>query len=1547
MKKINLLIVSILCCIAVGAVEVNNLRTEMLTNPEGIDAAHPLLSWVIGSSDRNVVQSAYQIIVASSPEKLNADEGDLWNSGKVGSDQSAKVAYNGIALNSRTHCYWKVKVWTNKGDSKWSQSSRWSMGLLNKVDWKGKWIGLDKAFPWDSLTIHSRLSARYFRKDFTSANKKQIKQATVYIAGLGMYELYINGHKIGNQVLSPSPTDYDKNVKFNTFDVTSEIRQGNNAIGTILGNGRYFNMRQNYKPQKIKTFGFPKMLFQLEIEYADGSRSIVTSDESWKVTSDGPIRSNNEWDGEEYDACKELTGWSLPHFNDKKWLRVEVVSAPEGSLSAQMNENMIVHESIKPISINKLSDGSYILDMGQNMVGWLKLNAQGKRGDKITLRFGETLKSDGTLFRDNLRNAWATNVYTMKGGVPETWEPSFVYQGFRYVEISGYPGTPTINDFEGEVIYDGMKTIGSFASSDSLLNKIYHNAYWGIRGNYKGMPVDCPQRDERQPWLGDRSTGCLGESFLFDNEKLYAKWMDDMRESQKENGQLPDMSPAFYKIYYSDNMTWPGTYLMVGDMLYNQFGNSEVIIKHYPYMKKWLSYMKSNYMQDYILTKDKYGDWCVPPESKTLIHSQDPARQTSGELISTAYYYHFLQLMCKFAKLSGNDADIEEYTALASHIKEAFNKKFYNEQARQYGNNTVTSNLLPLAFGMVDEKNDDAVFHQMLDRITLKDKLHLSTGLIGTQWLLRELTKRGRADVAFTIATQKDYPSWGYMVGKGATTIWELWNGDTASPKMNSHNHVMLLGDLLTWMYEDLAGIKSHPSYPGFKYLWMNPHPSETLTSATASTETSYGTVKSAWKLENGIFTWHVSIPANTRANVLIPAASVDEITESGKPVMTVEGLKFVRIEDYRVNLEIGSGDYTFVCNYSDAQNRWKAGIIVDEFINKHAPYPECHASTIAETTDGHLVASWFGGTKERNPDVCIWVSRLENGKWTKGQNVANGIINDTLRYACWNPVLYQVPGGELQLYYKVGPDVSGWKGKMLTSGDGGITWSQPKDLPEGFLGPIKNKPVLLKNGTLIAPSSTETKGWKVHFETTKNFGKTWKYIGPINDGKSDDGIQPSVLIHQNGDLQILCRTKDRAIGESWSKDKGKTWSPLQKTTLPNNNSGTDAVTLKDGRFLLVYNHVLPPDSAKGGKGERSPLNVAVSQDGKTWYAAAVLEDSPIGQYSYPSVIQSSDGKVHIVYTWRRKAIKHVEIDLSKLLFSKIEDGKWPSSTDKEEINAVNLNRYKVSVCDWMMLKRQKVGAITLAQEIGTDGVEVDMGSLGQRVDFLNNLNDKKTQEQFIAECNRLGMQISSIAMSAFYGQSFATRENYLALTEECIGVMKALKVKVAFLPLTNIPDLTKTPELYSTVLERLKEVAKKAEAAGVVIGIETSLPAKEEAKLIDQVASPSIRSYVNFSNILKRKDDVCKELKTLGKNRIVQIHITNTDGFWLENDPQVKMSKIKGTLDKMGWSGWLVIERSRDTKDVHNVKWNYSANAHYLKKMFQASPNASIREKM
>jgi alpha-L-rhamnosidase len=751
------------------------------------------------------------------------------------------------------------------------------------------------------------LSARYFRKDF--AAPKEVKKATVYISGLGLYELYINGKKVGEQVLAPGPTDYSKTIKYNTFNVTDKLTKGKNAIATILGNGRFYTMRQQYKPHKWHNFGFPKMLLQLEIEYADGSKQNVVSDDSWKVTADGPIRTNNEYDGEEYDATKEMPNWNMTGFNDSKWLKAELVQAPGGNVEAQMNENMKVMEVLKPVSIKEPKAGTYVLDMGQNMAGWIKLKVQGKRGSKVRLKFAESLKSNGELYVDNLRDALVTDVYTLKGKGVETWSPRFVYHGFRYVEVTGYPGKPKAGDFIGEVVYDDMKTIGSFETSNGTINQVYRNAYWGIRGNYKGMPVDCPQRDERQPWLGDRSTGAYGESFVFDNARLYAKWLDDIEESQTAEGSIPDVAPNFW-FYYKDGVTWPGTYLQIANMLYNQYGDIQSISKHYNSMKKWMDYMKGKYMVNYIVTKDSYGDWCVPPESPELIHAKDSSRITEPKLISTATYYHMLQLMKKFAALTGKENDVQEFDVLSVKVREAFNKAFYNIEKKQYGNNTVTANILPLAFDMIAENASEEIFKNIVDKIIVENKGHISTGVIGTQWLLRWLTYNGRADIAYRLASNRTYPSWGYMAENGATTIWELWNGNTANPRMNSQNHVMLLGDLIVWYYENLGGIKSTDA--GFKKIEMKPALVDGLKYANVSYHSIHGLVKSDWKKDQAIFTWNITVPGNTKAEVYVPAKSADDIMEGGRKASTTEGVTFIRMDGDRAVFEVGSGNYSF-----------------------------------------------------------------------------------------------------------------------------------------------------------------------------------------------------------------------------------------------------------------------------------------------------------------------------------------------------------------------------------------------------------------------------------------------------------------------------------------------------------------------------------------------------------------------------------------------------------------------------------------------------------
>jgi len=885
MKRLACHIILFLFATRVAAAQAVHLQCEKLDDPQGIDALHPRLSWQIMGNEKDLRQTAWQLLVASSPELLAGDRGDLWSTSKMPGDQSRMIVYAGRPLKSGMSCYWKVRVWTTSGAasgtgsaSNWSSPACWSMGLLNNTDWHARWIGWDAGFPWDSVSKFSRLSARYFRKEFRTP--ASIKKATLYIAGLGHYLVAINGLPIGDQVLAESPTDYTRSVKYNTFDVTADCRQGANAIGVTLGNGRFFTMRPKYKPQKIKEFGFPKLLLQLDLEDNNGHHHLVVSDSSWRFTADGPIRTNNEYDGEEYDATKAFDRWTMAGFDDSKWLRPEYTLAPGGRLSAQTDEPMKIMDRIMPKAITMLASGTYILDMGQNMAGWLQFKVKGDRGRKITLRYAETLQPNGDLYTANLRDAKATDSYTLDGHGEEIWHPVFVFHGFRYVSITGYPGKPNLNDFEGQVVYDGFATTGHIETSDTLLNHIIRNSWWGINANYKGMPVDCPQRNERMPWLGDRATCSLGESYLFDNENLYAKWLDDIEESQKPDGALPDVAPAYWN-YYSDNMTWPGTYILIAQMLYIQFGDEQPIRRHYASMKKWLSYMSEKYLRDGLMTKDKYGDWCVPPESPQLIHSRDSSRITNGELIATAYYYHLLGIMSGFAKLLHEK---DEFTAKAAAVRTAFNRKFLNGDF--YSNNTVTANLLPLCFGMVPEKVQAGVRTHLFEKIAQSG--HISTGVIGTQWLMHGLTEFGRPDLALQLATTKDYPGWGYMVEQGATTIWELWNGNTADPAMNSQNHVMLLGDLLTWCFRDLGGIA--PAAPGFKTIRMAPVFPKGLDSVNASYDTPYGLVKSRWQRKSGQISWDVTVPPNTKARVVLPSG--EETIGSGDYHFTIQTSK-------------------------------------------------------------------------------------------------------------------------------------------------------------------------------------------------------------------------------------------------------------------------------------------------------------------------------------------------------------------------------------------------------------------------------------------------------------------------------------------------------------------------------------------------------------------------------------------------------------------------------------------------------------------------------
>ncbi len=914
-----------------SGVKLTMLTVEMQDGSQPLATAEPRFSWQYVADVNNVVQTDYRIIVASSEENAKKGIGDLWDSKVVESNQMLYIRYGlsegvhrGTPLRSRDRCWWKVYTTVTYEDSRGvlqctsieSDVQHFEISLLSPDDWKAHWIGRD--FDDDKIDGHTIVAARYLRKEFPLC--KDIECARLYISGLGQYQVFLNGIEVAeDELLKPALSDYTRRIYFNAYDVTNILRNGDNAVGVILEGGRFTAPRHdtNYLEwcgiNHAAHYGLPQLLMQLEVTYKDGTTDTIVSGEGWKITNRGPIRKANEFDGYTYDNHYDLYRWCYPEYDDSRWddvvvdydrqnMYCEDIYNPRhrvareypvrtGSplpdnyqrpnpmqlLTPQPNPNIKVQHELKPVALFKKGD-KWILDMGQNMVGVLECgNALMRKcvsGDTITFRYAELLNADSTLYTDNLRSAECTDRYIVGTRLTHSHNntfshsPLFVYHGFRYVEISGLTSAPNVEDFTGLVMYDEMPMTGSFECSNEVINAVYRNATWGIRGNYRSMPTDCPQRDERMGWTGDRTTGCYGESYILDNHRLYAKWLQDLEDSQWENGSLPDVAPAYWR-NYTDNMTWPGAFITVADMLWRRFGDIEPIRKHYDAMKRWMLHMKKYYLKDGILVRDTYGDWCVPPESPELIHTRDTNRMTWPANLSTPYYCHLCNLMKGFAIWLDKDDDALFFQDEFDSVTAAYNRRYLDTVTGRYDHNTVTANLLPLWFDMVPGRLEDKVFANIVDK-TLNDFCgHVSTGVVGIQHLMRALTWYGRGDLALKLATNTTYPSWGYMLKHGATTIWELWNGDTGDPSMNSGNHVMLLGDLIIWYYEFLGGISALG--PGYSLIRLKPYPVKGLDYVNCSYNSVSGRIESNWRRQGNRFVWDILIPPNTSAEVYLP----------------------------------------------------------------------------------------------------------------------------------------------------------------------------------------------------------------------------------------------------------------------------------------------------------------------------------------------------------------------------------------------------------------------------------------------------------------------------------------------------------------------------------------------------------------------------------------------------------------------------------------------------------------------------------------------------
>ncbi len=909
-----------------AALTPTRLRCEYLMNPLGIDVARPRLNWTLRSARRAQRQSAYQILVASSEEGLRAGQGDLWDSGRVESEQSVHIPYEGLELASGRRAWWAARVWDGDGEaSAYSEPAWWETGLLRPDDWRGGGVGLAPDAGDDPGALTPADEERevmaidlepspYLRTTFTVA--RAVSRARLYITARGLYEARLNGRRVGDAVLAPGWTDYRKRIQYQTYDVTDLLRQGENALGAILSPGWYAGYvgfgknRRHYGAR-------PRLLAQLRLDYVDGTAETVASDAAWRGAT-GPIRSSDLLMGEEYDARRELTGWDAPGYDDAGWASVLVEERDTTPLVADRAEPVRVTEERAPVSIARLDERTQIVDLGQNIAGWVRLRIRGAAGTRIELRHAEILNHNGSLYTANLRSARATDTYTLRGDSEEIFEPRFTFHGFRYVEVTGYPGNIAPGDIMGRVVESDTPPAGSFACSDELVNTLQRNIVWGQRGNFLSVPTDCPQRDERLGWLGDAQIFARTATCNRDVAAFFTKWLADVADAQSPEGAFPDVAPRLVDL--ADGApAWGDAGVIVPWTLYQCYGDTRVLEERYDGMARWLAYIgEAN--PDGLWREQRnndFGDWLA-------LDGDDPSNafgsRTPKDLLATAYYAYDARLMARIARVLGRDDDAARYDALCERITVAFNHAYVSDDGRVAGD-TQTAYVLALRMDLLPGDLRAAAATRLVEKIEERGG-HLTTGFVGVGYLLPTLSQAGYTDVAYRLLLNETYPSWGYSIKHGATTIWERWDGWTAErgfedPGMNSFNHYSL-GAVGEWLYRYVAGIDTDPDYPGFARIVIRPHldPDNRLTWARAAYDSIRGPIESAWRIEDGAFMLRVAIPANTTATVYLPTSDVASVTEGGAPVRDAEGVGAVRVEDGHVVLSVASGAYDFRCAY-------------------------------------------------------------------------------------------------------------------------------------------------------------------------------------------------------------------------------------------------------------------------------------------------------------------------------------------------------------------------------------------------------------------------------------------------------------------------------------------------------------------------------------------------------------------------------------------------------------------------------------------------------
>jgi len=896
-----------LCCLLVLAgmsvtaqVSVTNLLTENLLNPIGLDVAQPRFTWQLQSNKRNVMQTAYEIRVGKDGVNLSKNKNVSWTTGKVGSDQSVLVPYESrMPLVSNQKYYWQVRVWDNQGNtSAWSETASWQMGLLKSSDWKAKWIGV--GYQEDTLMRASPL----FRKQFTT--KKKIQSATVYITSKGLYEAHFNGKRVGDACLTPGWTSYNNRLQYQAYDVTNLLNVGNNAIGVALGSGWYrgyigFSGQKNFYGKEVA------LLLQLEINYSDGTKETVITDESWK-SSTGSILESEIYNGETIDARKEKDSWNTASYTDKDWPPVKIIGTDYSKLIATYNEPVEKQETFQPIKIFKTPKGEQIVDFGQNLVGWVQVKVRGNAGDKITLYHAEVLDKFGNFYTENLRPAKQQNNYILKGGADEFFEPHFTFQGFRYIKVEGFPGELKPENFTAIALYSDMEPSGTFECSNPLVNQLQHNIQWGQKGNFLDVPTDCPQRDERLGWTGDAQAFARTATFNMQSHNFFAKWLKDVAADQLPNGSVPHVVPNVLGAGATGSAGWADAATIIPWTIYLAYGDKRILEDQYPSMKAWVGFMEQN-STNYLWNKGfHFGDWLF---YRPFDDNDGRSAITDKYLIAQCFFAHSTQLLINTAEVLNKKEDITKYTQLLKNIKDAFIKEYTTSTGRLVSS-SQTAYVLSLNFDMLPESMRHQAAERLADNIKSYNN-HLTTGFLGTPYLCHVLTRFGHTDLAYTLLMQETYPSWLYPVKMGATTIWERWDGikpDSTfqTPGMNSFNHYAY-GAIGDWMYRTVAGVQEDA--PGYKKIIIKPHIGGGLTNAKASLKTYYGNVSAGWKLVNNQVELDVNIPVNTTVTIYIPTKNMESVKESNNLLNVAKELKVSKKDDF-VIIEAGSGKYHF-----------------------------------------------------------------------------------------------------------------------------------------------------------------------------------------------------------------------------------------------------------------------------------------------------------------------------------------------------------------------------------------------------------------------------------------------------------------------------------------------------------------------------------------------------------------------------------------------------------------------------------------------------------